>query len=238
MRKVFRRRRPSATLGPCMTSLIHSSPASRKANRRRSVATGSPGRLSSRPSRESRRCTVEGASGWSTPRSRAAPMRVLTDGAGCSVLSETSSSATSGGRRRGWPRSARKGPPPHSSPCAPTPPRPPRSGRSCAPGPNRRTRCETHAAWCRTRRVRGGSTALPRQAGGPSRPRGTPEHRPSPGRACAPRRGSPSRVRTAGPGACASPSSARPVSSRFGRRGQSRSTSRPVPRSSAWRSAP
>ena len=29
MRKVFRRRRPSATFGPCMTSLIHSAPASR-----------------------------------------------------------------------------------------------------------------------------------------------------------------------------------------------------------------
>ena len=43
MRKVFRRRRPSVTFGPCITSLIHSSPASRKAKRRRSVATGSLG---------------------------------------------------------------------------------------------------------------------------------------------------------------------------------------------------
>ena len=34
-------------------------------------------------------------------------MRALTDSAGCSVLSATSHSATSGGRRRGWPRSAR-----------------------------------------------------------------------------------------------------------------------------------
>ena len=107
MRKVFRRRRPSLTFGPCITSLIHSSPASRKANRRRSAGVGSPECLSSRPSRESSRCTVEGARGWSTPRSRAAPMRDLTESADCSVLSETSSSATSGGRRRGRPRSAR-----------------------------------------------------------------------------------------------------------------------------------
>ena len=107
MRKVFRRRRASLTFGPCITSLIHSSPASRKAKRRRSVATGSPGRLSSRPSRESSRCTVEGARGWSTPRSRAMAMRALTERAGCSVLSATSSSATSGGRFRGRPRSAR-----------------------------------------------------------------------------------------------------------------------------------
>ena len=45
--------------------------------------------------------------GWSMPRSRAVLMRALTDSAGCSVLSETSCSATSGGRRRGWPRSVR-----------------------------------------------------------------------------------------------------------------------------------
>ena len=40
-------------------------------------------------------------------RDGAARMRALTDSAGCSVLSETSRSATSGGRRRGGPRSAR-----------------------------------------------------------------------------------------------------------------------------------
>ena len=108
MRKVFRRRRPSVTLGPCITSLIQSSPASRKAKRRRSVATGSPGRLSNRPSPESSRCTVEGASGVLDPvLAGGLDKRFDRESAGCSVLSEMSSSATSGGMRRGRPRSAR-----------------------------------------------------------------------------------------------------------------------------------
>src|SRR6266545_1900832 len=49
------------TAGPCITSLIHSSPALSKAKRRGSLLVGSPGLLSIRPCRDSRRCTVAGA---------------------------------------------------------------------------------------------------------------------------------------------------------------------------------
>ncbi len=111
MRYVFRRWRPAiVTAGPCITSLIHSSPASRWAKRRRSASfPASPSRRIS-PARESARCTVDGASttsGGTVFVAGASLMTSWTDSSGLSSLMVTRRSRSSCGSARDRPASLR-----------------------------------------------------------------------------------------------------------------------------------
>ena len=107
MRKVFRRRRPSLTFGPCITSLIHSSPASRKANRRRSAGVGLAGVFVEQALAREQPVHGRGGKGVVDAALAGGADEGFDRERGVLGLERDEQLGDLGGRRRGRPRSAR-----------------------------------------------------------------------------------------------------------------------------------